>query len=404
MDQSSRTDADVVIAGGGPGGATTAFFLAKMGWRVTLLEKEKFPRFQVGESLLPYNNDLFDQLGITEQLDRHGFVDKRGAEFVTGDGSRRQKFFFRDNLPGAYSRSYQVRRSEFDQILLDAARSAGAEIIEEARIVDADLADGDSCTVTWADREGNRSRVHGRFLVDASGAQGRVTSAAVSRVDNARLKKISFFAHYDGVKLATDGSKDITIVVLRDGWAWLIPIDETTTSFGIVVDHERWAAGDRDRETFVDTTIRGSSYLSQRLGEARRVSEIRARKDFSYTVDRMVGPNFVLVGDTAGFIDPIFSTGVFLAMKSAEEASAAIDRRLRVGSTAGLRRYERKMRRVLDRYLRIIEYFYRREFVEVFLHPQARLGLVSVVVGLLAGNGFAPVGNLSGGLRALGLA
>ncbi|MDX1582551.1 MAG: tryptophan 7-halogenase, partial [Thermoanaerobaculia bacterium] len=231
----------------------------------------------------------------------------------------------------------------------------------------------------------------GRFFVDASGAESHLSSSRVRKIASEGLRKISFFAHYEGVRPSVEGSTDIAIAVLRDGWAWLIPIDDTTTSFGVVLDVDRWNRENQDRESFMESTILGSPYLEERMADARRVSEVRARKNFSYAVDRMTGPNFALVGDAAGFIDPIFSTGVFMAMRSAEIASEAVGRRLADGSSADLKRYEKKMRRVLRRYLRIIDHFYRREFIEVFLHPQPRFGLVEVIIGLLAGNAFERV-------------
>lgn len=391
MTESSSLDTDIIVAGGGPAGSTAATLLARRGWRVTLLEREKFPRFQVGESLLPYNNDLFRELGIIEILDRGGFVDKRGAEFLTADGAHSRKFLFGDNLPTQYGRTYQVKRAEFDAILLQSAREAGVSVIEQARVTGADLSDRDGVSVTWLDPSGISHRTSVRFLVDATGANGRVTSSVVRRAEREALRKISFFAHFEGVGPARDGSLDITIALFRDGWAWVIPVDHQLTSLGVVMDAESWSAAGRTREQVVEAAIAGSEILRERFRGARRVSEVWARKNFSYSAAPLAGANFVLAGDAAGFIDPIFSTGVYVAMKGAETAAAAIDDRLRTGSMRQLRRYEKSLDLVLRRYLRIIEQFYRPEFLEVFLHPQPSLGISQSVVGLLAGNAFDTV-------------
>lgn len=388
MKNSDPVDADVIVVGGGPAGSTAAAILARRGWRVTLLEKERFPRFQIGESLIPYNNDIFHDLGVWETLSERGFVDKRGAEFVTADGVLRQKFNFAQSLPPRYSRSFQVRRAEFDEILLDTARDRGVNVIEGARVRRVELDEPDACSVSYTSADGTETRLNGRFLIDASGAEGRATASVVHRSDRSDLKKISIFAHYRGVAPAEDGSRDITIALFRDGWFWVIPVDGETTSVGVVLDADEWKRSGATRGETLELAIAGSPYLRGRMSSAERVGEIRARKDFSYLVDRMYGSNFALVGDAAGFIDPIFSTGVFVAMRSSQMAAEAVDHLLREGRLAPLRRYERVMRRVFDRYLRIIESFYRREFIEVFLHPHPRFGLVKVIVGLLAGNGF----------------
>lgn len=391
MKSPQNFDTDVVVVGGGPAGSTAAALLAGRGWRVTLLEKEHFPRFQIGESLLPYNNDLFRELGVSKTLSERGFVDKTGAEFVTADGTVRQKFIFGNSLPAEYARSFQVKRSEFDQILLDAARSHGAQVIEGARVVKVDLNDPSSCEVSYRDDSGVEAKIRGRFLIDASGAEGKATSSVVKRSERPGLKKIAFFAHYANARPSCDGSRDITIVVLRDGWCWIIPVDETTTSFGVVLDSSAWKQSGLDKDRILEETITSSPYLRDRIGGAEQTTEVYARKDFSYTVDRLFGRNFALVGDAAGFIDPIFSTGVFIAMTSSRVAVEAIDRRLRDGSLSSLKRYERVMRRILGRYLRFIEHFYRREFIEIFLNPHPQSRLVKIIVVMLAGNAFQTI-------------
>ncbi|HUO84214.1 MAG TPA: NAD(P)/FAD-dependent oxidoreductase, partial [Thermoanaerobaculia bacterium] len=362
--------------------------------RVVLLERETFPRFQIGESLLPFNNDLFDQLGLSETLQRGGFVRKFGAEFVTGDALRSHRFRFDANLPSRYGQSLQVRRAEFDQILLENARRAGTAVNEGWRVVDVDLSDPDRVVVTAIGPDGERKTIETRMVIDASGHAGVIASRE-ERIEREDRKKIAVFAHYRNVAPSAEGDEagNIVITILKNGWLWLIPLSDELTSVGLVVDSAEFRASGLTPETLLEETIRMTPYTHARMSAAERVTAVRARKDYSYRMDRLIGPNHALVGDAAGFIDPIFSTGVFLAMKSAELAAVGIERRLSTGSLRLLKRYERSMQRVLERYTRIIDSFYQREFLEVFLNPQKNLALVPVVIGLLAGNAFASSSN-----------
>ena len=208
------------------------------------------------------------------------------------------------------------------------------------------------------------------------------------------LKKIAFFAHYTNVPRAEGRDAGNTvIVVLRDAWFWLIPITAEVMSVGLVVDRDHYLRCGLDSETLIQRTIDGAPWMAERMKDARRVTQIHARKDFSFRMNRLVDTNYALVGDAAGFLDPIFSTGVFMAMKSADMANGAVLERLRTGSMDGLRRYEREMQRGLDRYLRFIEHFYDHDFLEVFLHPSERWGILTAVVGVLAGDIFATRNN-----------
>src|SRR5207245_4928016 len=178
------------------------------------------------------------------------------------------------------------------------------------------------------------------------------------------------------------------IVVLRDAWLWLIPVTTDIMSIGLVVERDHFIRCGLQPEELLDKTICETPYMAARMKNAERVTQVYARKDFSYAMKRMVGPNYALVGDAAGFIDPIFSTGVFMAMKGADVAAGAVEQRLRRGSMRLLRKYERSLNGALHRYFRFISNFYRREFLEVFMQPQNKFGLLPAIVGVLAGNIF----------------
>lgn len=377
---------DVIVIGGGPAGSTAATLLARKGFSVLLLERERFPRFQIGESLLPYNNDLFDRLGVSEQLWDGEFQPKYGATFITGDGRVGYDFCFDRTLPPEYHRSFQVKRARFDDLLLRNAKATGVDVREETSVTAVSIDQQDRAVVQTA----NGERHEARFVIDASGHGAIVGSRIGDKSDVATLKKIAIFAHYRGVRRARgrEGGNTV-IVVLRNAWFWLIPVGEDVMSVGLVVDRDHFVASGLQPEQMLQQTIAATPWMRNRMSESERVTQVYARKDFSYRMRNIAGPNFALVGDAAGFLDPIFSTGVFMAMKSADMAADAVEEKLRHGSMRALRKYERDMTGALGKYFRFIESFYRREFLEVFLQPSNRFGLLPVIISVLAGDVFA---------------
>jgi FADH2-dependent halogenase len=377
---------DVIVIGGGPAGTTAATLLAQQGLSVTLLERERFPRFQVGESLLPYNNDLFARLGVTDALSQGDYFPKYGAYFVTGDGSHGYRFRFDQRLQDPYRKSFQVKRSEFDHLLLKNAEKHGVDVRQETPVTSVDLSNPEKAVVNGS--------LEARFVIDASGHGSVVGNRVAGRDDVPSLKKIAFFAHYTNVP--RDPGKDAgntIIVVLRDSWFWMIPITAEIMSVGLVVDRDHFLRCGLEPEALLERTIAATPFVAARMEHAKRVSQVYARKDFSFRMRQLVSTNYALVGDAAGFLDPIFSTGVFMAMKSADMVTAAVTERLRTGSTEALRRYESEMQAGLDKYLRFIEHFYDQDFLEVFLHPSERWGLLTAVVGVLAGDIFTTRNN-----------
>ncbi len=376
---------DVIVIGGGPAGSTAATLLVQRGFDVLLVERERFPRFQIGESLLPYNNDLLDRLGIIPKLEGGEFFPKYGAEFVTGDGEVSYTFRFDRNLPEQYHRTFQVKRADFDLLLLRNAAAQGVEVREETAVTAVRLDDAKRATVELAGGE----TLEARFVIDASGHGSIVGQRHGGKSEIESLKKVAFFAHFRNVPRPEGRNAGNTIiVVLRDSWFWLIPITAELMSVGLVVDRDHFVKCGLQPEALLERTICETPYMAERMNNAERVTPIYSRKDFSYAMKRMVGPNYALVGDAAGFIDPIFSTGVFMAMKGADVAAKAIEHRLRSGSMRLLRKYERSVNGALHRYFRFISNFYRREFLEVFMQPQDKFGLLKAIVGVLAGNIF----------------
>lgn len=377
---------DVIVIGGGPAGSTAATLLARQGLSVTLLERERFPRFQIGESLLPYSNDLLTRLGLTQELWDGDYFPKYGAYFVTGDGQVSYEFRFDKRLSDPYRNSFQVTRSAFDHLLLKNAEKHGVDVRQQTPVTSIDLSDPEKAMVN--------GDLEARFVVDASGHGGIVGSRAGLRADVESLKKIAFFAHYENVpRAAGKNAGNTVIVVIRNAWFWLIPITAEIMSVGLVVDREHFLSCGLEPEALLERTIASAPWVAERMKDARRITQVHARKDFSFRMSSLAGGNYALVGDAAGFLDPIFSTGVFMAMKSADMVVPAVVERLRDGSMKGLRSYEREMQRGLDKYLRFIRQFYDPAFLEIFLQPADRWGILDAVTGVLAGDIFSKRNN-----------
>jgi FADH2-dependent halogenase len=374
---------DVIVIGGGPAGSTTATLLARKGFDVLLLERERFPRFQIGESLLPFNNDIFQRLGILDQLEKGDFVPKYGAEFITGDGALGYTFRFDENLPAPHDRAFQVTRAKFDELLMKTANEAGVAVRQETNVVNVDIADPKRVAVTTASGE----TIEARFVVDASGHAAFLGQRLGGRTQIEQLKSVATFAHYRNVPRppGREGG-NIVVVVLRDAWFWMIPITPEIMSVGLVASHEHVKSCGLRPEELLERTIRETPYVAARMKDAERVSDVRSRKDFSYAMERIVGENFACVGDAAGFLDPIFSTGVYMAMKSAGLVADAVEAQLKQGNMRPLLAYQRSFHKAVGRYLKFVSQFYTRPFLELFLSPHPRFGLIKAIVRVLAGD------------------
>ena len=385
---------DAVIIGGGPGGSGVATRLAKAGRRVLVIEKERFPRFHVGESLLPYNHEIFEELGLLPVLEREGFPIKRGAQFHLGNGSKGTGFIFRQGCFTRHAEAFQVERARFDDVLLRHAAASGAEV-REGVSVERVVVDDSGVTVTTRDvSDGTAGEVRGRFLVDASG-RGNVTGNQEGlRIPNPSLRKIAVFGHFESVGLdAGEKAGDTVIVRLDNKWFWLIPLDlggedrPSKVSVGLVLDRDELASGKESAEAVFTRLVVANPPVAARLRNARRVSPMHVTGDFSYRNRTFFSPRVVRVGDAAGFIDPIFSSGVFLAMFSGRLAADAVLTALKEGGdgTRGFEAYERRIRSAMQIYWEMVENFYTTPFMELFLEPRAKLNLAAAVNAVLAG-------------------
>jgi len=383
------TDFDVLIVGGGPGGSTVATCLAQSGLRVACFERERFPRFHVGESLLPANLPIFDRLGVHEAIKKAGFLVKYGATFVDEQEGKAHTFYFAKDKPWPCF-GYQVARSEFDAILLRHATDAGATVFEETSVETAAVS-REGVTVTVHSRTGERRQVTAGFLVDASGREAFLAAVLGRRERIPNLGKVALYAHFAGAKrFAGIEEGHIRVYVFQDGWFWWIPFAGDVTSVGCVL-HARAVRGrDVSIEALFDAMIARCHHVSEDLERARRVSPVYRSANFSYRVWPVVGDRYLSVGDAVTFVDPIFSAGVFIAMQSGELAARAISEAFRDGrfSARRFRRYARQYGRGVAPFFAFIKKYYQPAFLDIFLRPIHRFGMVDAVTTVLAGGAF----------------
>ena len=380
---------DVAIIGGGPAGSTAATLLARAGRRVIVCEREKFPRFHIGESLLPASMNVFSRLGVREKLDRT-FMPKYGGEIVAACGTRGTKFYFKDGFRSQRDRAYQVTRSEFDKLLLDHSRENGAEVREETTVEQIEFSN-DGVALQWRDtRSSSSGTIHSRYLLDCSGRQTILGNFFKLKKMYDHLQKFSVFAHYENVDRPSgiDGTL-IRMVRGLDRWFWMIPLTATRMSIGVVIDTATFRAMKLSPEEALDSCIDEQPMMLERMKNAERVSPVYSAGDYSYRNAKLFGDRWLLAGDAAGFIDPVFSSGVFLAIMSAEKAADALNDILRDEALKPrlFRNYSRRVNRVMDMYLTFVNSWYRgKEFVEVFLNPTEMLQIAAAVNAVLAGN------------------
>jgi flavin-dependent dehydrogenase len=341
---------DVVIIGGGPAGSTAASFLSMKGHRVTLLEKEKFPREHVGESLLPFCYGIFEQLGVLEQM-KSCFVRKPGVRFVDIEGKRSTSWCFNHVIHDPSYLSFQVTRSVFDQLLLDNSRKQGATVHEETRVQDFDIdaADG-TVRVTAVGPDGRKQDHRARFLIDASGRNGFVATRKGWRQKFEDLDRTAFWTHYRDVNMLGGLEEGLSMIVYlggeKKGWIWIFPLDSNRLTVGVVVNNEyirQQKATFREQgvadwtQALFDHELALSPFVQKILAGSEIVEPLRVEGDYSYYVEpeKKYGRNFALIGDASTFIDPIFSSGIFLSMNGSRLVSEALHQKLTSGDERG---------------------------------------------------------------------
>jgi flavin-dependent dehydrogenase len=314
-------------------------------------------------------------------------MEKIGGEVASACGTRKVRFYFRSGFRLEQTKSYQVKRADFDKLLLDHAAEAGAEVHEETSVEKIEFA-ADSVTLT-VKAEGAERRVKARYVIDCSGRNSVVGNHFKLRKAYDTLQKFSVFAHYEDVPLRDREELNLTRLIRGgDFWFWMIAVSETRISVGVVTDTAKFRQLKKSPEEAIEHFIGRSPEMQERMKGARRVSQVYSISDYSYRNSRFTGDRWMLAGDAAGFIDPIFSTGVFLAILSGEQCADAIHEVLEAPGRKGaiFRGYEKHLSEVMGKYLRFVEAWYRPEFIEVFTNPVEGLNLVGAVNAALAGN------------------
>jgi len=383
---------DAVVIGGGPAGASAAAILAEKGRSVLVVEREKFPRYHVGESLIPYCYFSLERLGVLEKLRASRVTDKHSVQFVSRAGRLSQPFYFADHMDHEAAGTWQVWRCEFDQMLLENAREKGAEILEKAKVVDLIQDDEGRTTGVRAVLDGGDTLdVHASVTIDASGRDSFAMLRNGWRVRDPELNKIALWTYYKGA--VRDPGRDegaTTIAALPDrGWFWYIPLAGDTVSVGVVAEKEYLFRDTRDHQEIFDRAVGENSWVEEHLAPGRRTEEVRVTGEFSYRSKYCAADGLVLTGDAFGFLDPVFSSGLFFALHGGVMVGDAVDAALASGDSSAeqFSDYATQFRSEIEAMRRLVYAFYDEEFsFGKFLkkHPDLQGDVTDCLVGRLS--------------------
>lgn len=380
---------DVLVIGGGPAGSCAATRLRQRGLRVLVAEKRAFPRFCIGESLLPAGNRLLAEMGVLEKVAAAGFVPKFGAEFHRGDGSEAKKVVFAEGLVPGLESAFQVDRARFDALLLDHARMLGADVRMETAVRSLER-DGDGWRVTLTGTNGTETLTV-PWVIDSTGRDPGLTSAQKAALDPSPFpKRLAIYSHFRGVPRAPgrEGG-NILVVRLDGGWFWIIPLDAERTSVGLVATVAAFRDARLEPAEFFQRAVAGSVRLRELLGGATPALGFHVASDYSYFRRELAQERLVLAGDAAGFFDPIFSSGVFMALWSGGRAADLVAQAHAAGrelSVAERRRYTRAVKAHAGVFQKLIAAFYDEDAFEVFMCQEVPFDIQRGINSILAGH------------------
>jgi flavin-dependent dehydrogenase len=379
---------EVVVIGGGPAGSTVSTLLAKHGHAVTLYERERFPRFHIGESLIPETYWVLKRLDMLPKMQQSHFVKKYSVQFINAQGKLSAPFYFWDNKPHECSQTWQVVRSEFDTMMLDNAREHGVDVHEGVRVVDV-LFDGNQASGVVIQQDGGaRTDVRAKVVIDASGQNGLLQNRFNLRVWDPVLNKGAIWTYWKGAYRDTGRDEGATMVIQtsnKKGWFWYIPLHGDLMSVGIVSPFDYLFKGRGDKEQTYNEEVDRSAAVKDRLAKATRVTGYFATKDYSYRSKQLAGNGWVLVGDAFGFLDPLYSSGVLLALKSGELAADAVHDGLEKGdlSEAQLGQWGSMFNEGVDRMRRLVCEYYDGFSFGAFVRnfPELRGTVTDLLIG-----------------------
>ena len=388
MSTADRGNPDVIVIGGGPAGSTVSTLMAQQGLKVELFERERFPRFHIGESLIPETYWVLKRLNMLPKMQQSPFVKKFSVQFVSSSGRNSAPFYFWDNKPHECSQTWQVVRSEFDQMMLNNAREHGVSVHEGVRVHDV-LFEGDRAVGVSIKEELSPLReMRARVVVDASGQNGLLMNRLRLRVWDPTLNKGAIWTYWEGAYRDTGRDEGATLVIQtgnKNGWFWYIPLHNDIVSCGVVAPFDYLFKGRDSYPHTYEEEVNGCPGVKERVASARRVTGHFATKDYSYRSTRVAGDGWVLVGDAFGFLDPLYSSGVLLALKSGELAADAIVEAFSKNNTSAeqLGKWGPMFNEGVDRMRRLVcEYYDGFNFGSmVRRYPEMRGTLTDLLIG-----------------------
>lgn len=386
---------DVVVIGGGPAGSTAAALVAEAGLSTLLVEREKYPRFHIGESLMPECYWPLQRLGLIERMKSNAFVQKKSVQFVAASGKESEPFFFTDHDPRESSTSWQVERAVFDQMLFDRAGELGADCYDQTRVLDVLLdEDGAASGVRLRTADGQTLQVSAKVVMDGTGQSSLIANKLGVRQDIPGLKKAAIWSYFKNAVRDPGDHGGATIVMhttQKESWFWFIPLTHEVTSIGCVGDNDYMLKTGLDSEARYQLELDRCPGLQSRLVDAQRVSKIHVAKEYSYVTRQHSGQGWVLIGDAFGFLDPIYSSGVYFALTTGQWAADAVIEGFQQGdlSAEQLGKWCDDFKRGSQWIHKLVEAFYTKDFsFGGFMrdHPQFRGNLTDLLIGRIFGD------------------